>query len=356
MLGNRKLVLDTFCEVYDLLKPWADHEFWRFSDHDIVPNAIYLIGRQQVIENLEKIKQAIDNHTCLIILSNPAEGSDTQRRHCQSWGLDTYIKSGQMLMISGGDIEPPWANLLYDSFLPKMLDYKENIQAAGRVEEIFARTDKPYSFLFLNGRYREHRRWLIEHLDLSRALWTNLDRGNGAIRYLPAEYEFDFYQEQVGQECSLKFVKHHLFRGDWGEIYLKAEPYINTYFSLVTETVFEYPYSFRTEKIWKPICMGHPFILAANSGYYRDLRNLGFQTFDGIIDESFDLIENNQTRLQRISQVVNDLCKQDLAAFIKECYNICKYNQQHLVYMREQVRKEFPDRFFQFIKQYHFDE
>ena len=33
MLGNRKLVLDTFCEVYDLLKPWADEEFWNFQEH-----------------------------------------------------------------------------------------------------------------------------------------------------------------------------------------------------------------------------------------------------------------------------------------------------------------------------------
>jgi hypothetical protein len=152
------------------------------------------------------------------------------------------------------------------------------------------------------------------------------------------------------------FVKHELFDNKWGDVYIKENLYQDTYFSLVTETVFGYPYSFRTEKIWKPVAVGHPWIAVANAGFYKDFRNLGFQTFNHVIDESFDNIEDNNKRLDRIVQVVEDLCQQDLAAFIKECYNVCKYNQQHLAGMRQKVRQEFPERFFQFIKQYHFDE
>jgi len=37
MINNRKLVLDTYCEVYDLLLPWADGEFYDFKIHNIVP-------------------------------------------------------------------------------------------------------------------------------------------------------------------------------------------------------------------------------------------------------------------------------------------------------------------------------
>ena len=64
------------------------------------------------------------------------------------------------------------------------------------------------------------------------------------------------------------------------------------------------------------------------------------------------MIDNNQDRLERIAAVVEDLCQQDLAKFLDECYNVCKYNQQHLAEMRVKVRKEFPDRFFQFMKQF----
>jgi hypothetical protein len=125
---------------------------------------------------------------------------------------------------------------------------------------------------------------------------------------------------------------------------------------VVTETVFDYPYSFRTEKIWKPVAMGHPFIAVANLGYYRDLHNLGFKTFGHLIDETFDLIENSQDRVTRIATVVEDLCRQDLTQFLAAAEDICKYNQQHLAHMRGQVRKEFPERFFQFLRQYNFYE
>jgi hypothetical protein len=278
-----------------------------------------------------------------------------------------------MLIIGGGDMDARYACLQYDSFLPKILDYSENIAAAARHEEIYNNIYKPYKFLFLNGRTRPHRKYLLESFKLSglldQSLWTNLDttdaHGNRLslfhdsqdlmhnrmpIRRLPTEYEYETYQDPMDLAAeNVNFVKNYLFKHTWGEIYLRAEPYIDTYFSLVTETVFDYPYSFRTEKIWKPIAMAHPFIAVANRGYYRDMHNLGFRTFGHVIDESFDLIDHSQDRIQRIADVVEDLCQQDLASFLKECYNTCKYNQQHLADMRFKVRNEFPKQFHQFI-------
>jgi hypothetical protein len=151
-------------------------------------------------------------------------------------------------------------------------------------------------------------------------------------------------------------VKYDLFDQQWGEIYLEAAPYIDTYFSVVTETVFDYPYSFRTEKIWKSVAMAHPWIAVSNCGYYRDMHRLGFRTFGHLIDESFDQIEHSQDRIERIAQVVEDLCQQDLSQFLAAAEDVCKYNQQHLAHMRVQIRKEFPERFFQFIKKYQFNE
>jgi hypothetical protein len=225
-----------------------------------------------------------------------------------------------------------------------------------RTDQIFDKESKPYKFLFLNGRSRSHRIYLINrflnsHL-LDQSIWTNLDIKNGPLNYLDAAYEVDQYSKNIGSTGSDDFVKYDLFGGEWGEIYLKAEPYIDTYFSVVTETVFNYPYSFRTEKIWKPIAMGHPFVAVANQGYYRDLHKLGFRTFGHVIDETFDSMENNQDRLKRIALVIEDLCQQDLASFLTECYNVCKYNQQHLAEMRPQVREQFPQQFAQFIQQH----
>jgi hypothetical protein len=285
------------------------------------------------------------------------------------------IKQGKILLIGGGDMESQWPCLQYDSFLPKILDYQENITAIEQATALYSTDNKPYKFLFLNGRIRPNRKFLIESFALSglldQCLWTNLDsrdstsrriqlwhndqdlmRSVRPVKYLDRKYEVSQYQDRVDRPSTDQFVKHQLFDNTWGEIYLKAEPYIDTYFSLVTETVFDYPYSFRTEKIWKPIAMVHPFIVAANQGYYRDLHNLGFRTFSHVIDESFDLMANSQDRISRIAQVVEDLCKQDLDQFLVSCYNVCKYNQQHLAEMRLSVRAQFPNQFTQFIKKH----
>jgi hypothetical protein len=374
MLGSRELVLDTFCEVYDLLLPWRDLEFWDFSNHTPIEGAIYLIGRRQFQLNVEKIRELVTKNHCYIILSNPAEGSETLRGQCVMLGIDDLVKQGRILLIGGGDMDSAWPCLQYDSFLPKILDYPENTPAIEQADAVYTTANKPYKFLFLNGRMRPNRKYLMESFRLlgllDQSLWTSLDARDSAskkiqlwhngedlmrsvrpVKYLEPKYELTQYQDQIGKPGNDRFVKNQLFNNTWGEIYLKAEPYIDTYFSLVTETVFDYPYSFRTEKIWKPIAMGHPFIVSANQGYYKDLHNLGFRTFGHVIDESFDSIEDNQKRLDRIVAVVEDLCQQDLDQFLQECYNICKYNQQHLAEMRLQVRQEFPNRFFQFINE-----
>jgi hypothetical protein len=247
-----------------------------------------------------------------------------------------------------------------------------------RISEIYAKTEKPYKFLFLNGRVRPHRRFLLEKFKqqglLDQALWTNLDSGPAGsrslnlynennedlllrsfpVQYLPVNYEVKEYQHRINvtPKNDYRFLKDHLFNNTWGEIYLKSEPYIDTYFSVVTETVFDYSYSFRTEKIWKPIAMGHPWIAATSCGYYRDLHNLGFRTFGHLIDESFDNIDNHQTRMERVAKVVTDLCQQDLKQFLVASEEICKYNQQHLVEIRQQEIQNFPTRLSQFLAQH----
>lgn len=352
MLGNRKLIVDVFCEVKEFTEAFQDAEFYDFAIEDPVPGAMYLISRQQFTANIERIKQLAINGTILPILGNPAEGSETMLRQIKGLGIVDLVRQGKIMLVVGGYMQEDIPSLYHENFLPKILDYAENLQAIQDYQTHYS-TNRPYKFLFLNGRARAHRKQLLEKLAplLDSAIWSNLDdTHNTAIKLLDPKYEFNFYQNNTASTYS-GFAKYELFNNEWGEIYLTHMPYSETYFSLVTETVFDYPYSFRTEKIWKPVAIGHPFIVASNAGYYRDLHQLGFQTFGHVIDESFDRIDNSQDRLNRIAQVVADLCQQDLASFLNECYNVCKYNQQHLKEMQVKVRKEFPQRFEQYINE-----
>ena len=374
MLAGRNLVVDTFSEVYHVLKPWITHEFWDMALHDPIPNSVYVVGRKQFVENSAKIIAIIDQPNMTVFFDNAAEGSETLVSQLKMLGVDKLARQHRLLVIGGGDMESDYKYIRYDNFLSVILNYDENIAAQARTPEIFSKIEKPYKFFFLNGRARPHRKYLYERFResgiLEKALWTMLDsrpshnrmltmQRNGVnmlsttseLRWLDSKYEFEFYRNATVNPGTAEriFVKTELFKNEWGEIYIEPAPYIDTYFSLVTETVFEYPYSFRTEKTAKVLAMGHPFIVAASVGFYRDLRNLGFRTFGTVIDESFDLVENHQDRMDRIYTIVKDLCDQDLVSFLSECQDICKYNQQHLQELIPRIRSDFPPQFFNLI-------
>lgn len=374
MLNGRNLVIDTLSEVYALLLPYRTHEFWDFSSHEPVPNSIYVLGRRQLVDCIDKVRAMANDPNYVMVFCNAAEGSTTLHDQCSRvLHVDDLVSQQHLKLISGGDLPEGYSAVVYEHFLCCILDYEYNRQQMARIGEIYSKTIKPYSFLFLNGRGRPHRKYLLERfrqLDLlDRSIYTYLDsRGSGSrilslktngqelmstpniIKSLPTQYEVERYRHNaIKSSDGPQFVKFDLFALEWGEIYLQAEPYIDTYFSVVTETVFEKPYSFRTEKIAKVLAQGHPWICATSRGWYQDLRNLGFKSFGNIIDESFDQIDDNQTRMERVVQVINDICGQDLGAFLAACESVCKYNQQHLIEFQSQHRREFPDKFFKLI-------
>jgi hypothetical protein len=377
MLNGRNLIVDTFSEVYQLLKPWITSDFWDLAQHDVVPNSYYVIGRKQFVENRDYIvDKFVSNPDITVIFDNAAEGSWTLVSQLQALNLNELALSKKLLLIGGGSMSQEYNYVEYDHFLIEILNYEENVAAAQSTDLIFDKQNKPYDFLFLNGRSRPHRKYLYERFKksgrLDRALWTMLDSRpcpnryfelyeDGVnlmstvsdLKYLDSQYEFSFYRDSQVSHGPLErtFVKHELFKNQWGEIYLEPAPYIDTYFSLVTETIFaESTHSFRTEKIAKPIMMGHPWICVANRNFYRDIRNLGFKTFGHLIDETFDQEDDNQKRIDRIFDVVSDLCDQDLGSFLAAARDTCKYNQQHLIELAPRLKQQFPTEFIEMLR------
>lgn len=350
-----KLYVDYYCEIADMLAQWSTEQFYCFEKLTIEPGATYVVGRSQLKNNAEQIRRIVTEKTAKIIFSNPAEGSETFVQHLRLYGVEDLVLNGLLPVVVGGPVPDAYPHMLYEHFLTQPFRYKENCAAADRVSEVFGKKHKPYRFLFLNGRSRPHRRALINAFEqrglLAQALWTNLDTHAGPVHLLPPEYEVEQFQPHMNT-TQQGFVKAELFNNLWGEIYIRPEPYIDTYFSVVTETVFDYAHSFRTEKIAKPLCQGHPWIAAANAGFYKDMHNLGFQTFGHVIDESFDSIDNAQDRINRIVAIVDDLCGQDLLQLLTACESVCKYNQQHLREISHKWQQELPSRFFDFLSQH----
>jgi hypothetical protein len=77
-----------------------------------------------------------------------------------------------------------------------------------------------------------------------------------------------------------------------------------SFWHIVTETVFYHDKLHLTEKIFKPIVSKQPFMLLAAPGNLAYLKSYGFKTFDCVIDESYDAIQDHE---QRTGAVVNQL-------------------------------------------------
>jgi len=76
---------------------------------------------------------------------------------------------------------------------------------------------------------------------------------------------------------------------------------------LVTETVADGRRHHLTEKTFKPIAMGMPFVLVATAGSLEYLRSYGFKTFEHVWDEGYDNISDPHERIRAVAKLLKDL-------------------------------------------------
>ena len=109
--------------------------------------------------------------------------------------------------------------------------------------------------------------------------------------------------------------------------------YNRTFFSIVTESIFEDVSIFLDEKVWKPIYNYHPFIILGCPNSLKKLREMGFKTFEPFINESYDIEVNPGKRMGMVVDEVERLCSMsfdELKMWYKELIPILKYNKSFL--------------------------
>lgn len=105
--------------------------------------------------------------------------------------------------------------------------------------------------------------------------------------------------------------------------------FLDTYISIVTETSFYIDNDFISEKIWKPLYQFHPFIVVGRPHLLKYLKEIGFKTFDWLIDESYDAIEDNDLRMNAIVteiKRINKLSIFEIEDIIKQNFNVLEHN------------------------------
>jgi hypothetical protein len=293
-------------------------------------------------KRLDVVRQLIAQNNYLVFCTQEPE---------QFWHFLDIQKSVPELINYGlicqgqSDIQP---SVSLDYHINFIYTEPNHLRALHTTPHVFSKKNKPYKFLYLNGRDRPARRMLFEKirttgfLDQSLYSWQNkvvVDEVAANDVFHPTHPLPDYYNQSWAADNDTltdasdlrnKHLRNDFYRLQWTTSQLIPNQYIDTYFGVVQETTHT-GYPIITEKIYRHILAGHPFIVAGPPGYYQALKKWGFKTFEPFIDESFDSVEDTDTRFALIASEVQRLCNSDLDLFLSEVKHICLFNQQHYI-------------------------
>ena len=112
---------------------------------------------------------------------------------------------------------------------------------------------------------------------------------------------------------------------------IETNHFTDSYCNIILETHFDADGSggaFLTEKTFKAIKHGQPFVVVGCPGSLAALRELGYRTFDHAVDNSYDTIQNNTERWIAVRSAIAQLKSQDLHAWFESCRSDVEHNQQ----------------------------
>ena len=283
---------------------------------------------------LDYVKQSQAN----IILENPFEGSNTFVRILDVAGLLKGALEGRYATICSGEMP----ELIRNCNIQYLL-YLTGLKNEHQKHILFSRHERPYTFLYLNNRIREHRVALVNALAQERvlddALWSHISSG----KKLPSGYD-------MGREITHDTLVSWKL---WEAGLMVWQQHFDTYFSVQAESAVKLKYSFLTEKSWKPILGEHPFITLSGLNHYRDLKKLGFETFDNVFGSEWQSIEPWEARMKGIVDAIIKVLGPDLhdIMFDPETRRQCHHNQRRFWDLWEEYPTTVSDKIGSFIEE-----
>jgi len=133
----------------------------------------------------------------------------------------------------------------------------------------------------------------------------------------PSKVIFDYKKEKFGDNLD------------------RIKKYYNDIFcDIVTESRFAQPTANYSEKTYRPMFYKKPFILCAPPHTLKYIKEQGFKTFSEFWDESYDTIEDHETRLFEIYKVIDfiyDKSLEELRELYKKMEPILEHNRTLLL-------------------------
>lgn len=191
----------------------------------------------------------------------------------------------------------------------------------------FKPEDSEYLFLGYNRMLRQSRALLLASY-IKNGLW---EKGKISVEeYLYKEGDFYGVEEKWYAELgklSPRKISDDLYYNLASSV--NIEDHEKTFVSVVTETLTSSDTLFLSEKTWKPIQLGHPFMTLGNPGTLALLQQRGYKTFSDFWDESYDTLGTDIERAEVICnnlKKLSKLTKEELIALRIEIKPILEHN------------------------------
>lgn len=136
-----------------------------------------------------------------------------------------------------------------------------------------------------------------------RVTFASQDNGEQYQRYQPRNPKFYINHLDLVNLYDDSFIS-----SDSSATY-NSDHYQQCAIDLVTETLFDDDRVQLTEKILRPIACGKPFLVAGPWGSLDYLKSYGFETFDSVIDETYDTIQNSYQRLHALGDLMRYIAR-----------------------------------------------
>ena len=109
---------------------------------------------------------------------------------------------------------------------------------------------------------------------------------------------------------------------------LNTDIYLNSWFSVITETFIDDKQLLLGEKVFKPMMCSSPFMVLSSRGTLARLRELGFQTFPMLWDESYDDLDP----VPRMDAIIEQIHKlrhvTDLRSWFAQAEPVLRHNRE----------------------------
>jgi len=219
--------------------------------------------------------------------------------------------------------------------------------------------DKPYWFDALLGARRPHRDFVMLNMQkhsvlLNKSIVTYRDGFPGEIIdeqstkmqncFPNIELQWPYVSPNLDHAWELKDAIGKI-TGPIQSIspYIPWEIYKNTWYTVLCENGFTGDAFFLTEKTSKAMLAQRVFVMFAPAFFLRHLKFLGFRTFNGIIDESYDEEFIDVKRFQMAFREMLSLPQRDPVEIYKQAQDILEHNRQRMFELQNETKGKMQE-------------